>query len=512
MAELLTNLTEQQKDYAIFLPAISSFYVMHVSKQRFENFIDPARIPSHFVNGLESVNWLAPEGMYQYEFSLYSAGHANIDMSKEVPSEDMIRNRNRNTSFVMGDSGGFQIAKGIWKADWKDPNCPKASTKRKEVLTWLDANFDYGIILDIPAWVRHNKKIHKDIGVSTYEEAVIATEINNEYFIRNRNGDCKYLNVMHGETHSDADDWYERMKKYCDPKQYSTHFDGWAMGGQNMCDIHIILKRLVTMMRDGLLEEGVHDWMHFLGTSKIEWAVLLTDIQRAVRKHYNKNFTISYDAASPFLSTINANVYYELDMQNRKKWLYRSGTGIDDTSLSNDTTPYGQAFINHWNEKKFKGVRVLDKFLESPVTQGLTVKDICVDSEGRRNKVEKLAHEERLEALGGKSRIIDKRSWDTFSYFLLMAHNVWAHIHATQEANRLYDEGVVPSMLIYEKHERIAFKDIIDEIISCADSDKAFKLIDEHSRFWTSIIGSRGMTGKRATNALTQFDNLFKEI
>ena len=32
-------------------------------------------------------------------------------------------------------------------------------------------------------------------------------------------------------------------------------------------------------MHDGLLEEGLHDWMHFLGTSKLEWALLLTDIQ-----------------------------------------------------------------------------------------------------------------------------------------------------------------------------------------------------------------------------------------
>jgi len=493
MTELLTNLTAQQKDYAIFLPAISGFYVQHISKQRFGDFINPDRIPSHFVNGLESANWLAPEGMYKYAFSLYSAGHANLDTNKKIEGEDMIRNRNRNTSFVVGDSGGFQIAKGIWKANWKDPNCPKASTKRKEVLTWLDSYFDYAMILDIPAWVRHTENVHKDIGVSTYEDAVTATEINNEYFIRNRNGNCKYLNVLHGETHSDAENWYQRMKKYSDPKQYSNHFEGWAMGGQNMCDMHIILKRLVTIMRDGLLEKGVHDWMHFLGTSKIEWAVLLTDIQRAIRKHYNENFIVSYDAATPFLSAVNANVYYEIDMQDRKKWLYRGGNGIDDKSFAQDTTPYGQAFITHWNNNQ---ERKLHTFLESPITQGLTAKDICTYAKGDLNKI-------------GRE---GKTSWDTFSYFLLMAHNVWAHIYATQEANRLYDEGVIPSVLIYEKHDRVVFKDIIDEIISCADSDKAFKLIDEHSRFWTSIIGSRGMTGKRATNALTQFDNLFKEI
>ena len=39
-----------------------------------------------------------------------------------------------------------------------------------------------------------------------------------------------------------------------------------------------------------LLQQGKHDWMHFLGTSKLEWAVLLTVIQRAVRKYVNPSF------------------------------------------------------------------------------------------------------------------------------------------------------------------------------------------------------------------------------
>ena len=49
-----------------------------------------------------------------------------------------------------------------------------------------------------------------------------------------------------------------------------------------MCDIHLALKRLVALRFDGLLEKGLHDFMHFLGTSKLEWATLLTDVQRAV--------------------------------------------------------------------------------------------------------------------------------------------------------------------------------------------------------------------------------------
>ena len=155
---------------------------------------------------------------------------------------------------------------------------------------------DYGMCLDIPAWVARSPAGRKATGISTYDEAVEGTYINNDWFINNRTGACKFLNVLQGENHADADDWYDRMKKYCDPKQYpGKHFNGWAMGGQNMCDVHLVLKRLVAMRYDNLLQEGIHDWMHFLGTSKLEWACLLTDIQRAVRKYVNPKFTISFD-------------------------------------------------------------------------------------------------------------------------------------------------------------------------------------------------------------------------
>ena len=47
-------------------------------------------------------------------------------VSKEDASEDMVRKRDPNT-FMLGDSGGFQIAKGLWEGDWKaNSGCPKA--------------------------------------------------------------------------------------------------------------------------------------------------------------------------------------------------------------------------------------------------------------------------------------------------------------------------------------------------------------------------------------------------
>jgi hypothetical protein len=409
-------------------------------------------------------------------------------MDKFSARDDIIRNRDRKTSFVLGDSGGFQIGKGVWEGNWKDPTCPRAKKKREQVLTWMDANMDYGMILDIPAWVSRSPEGAKASNINSYQEAVDGTRINNDYFMKTRSGACKFLNVLQGENFQQADDWYQQMKDYCDPKVYpTTHFNGWAMGGQNMCDMHLILKRLVALRFDGLLEKGVHDWMHFLGTSKLEWAVMLTDIQRAVRKHHNENFTMSFDCASPFLASANGQIYTEVDIKDRQKWSYRMAASIDDKKYAGDTRLLRDAVLQ---EKLF------NNFQDSPISKRLQLKDVTCYAPGDKNKV-------------GSD---PKTSWDSFSYTLQMAHNVWTHINAVQEANRQYDAGLTPRMLVEEKFDKIAFKDVINAVFATSSRDEANAVIEEFNRFWLNIIGTRGATGKKTVNASAQFSNLFEEV
>ena len=481
------NLTAKQKDYAVFLPALSGFYATYVGKQRHDpNYVDPSRIPADFEQGIEGMNWLNPDaGYFQYHWSLYSAGHAELDVNKHAPKEDMVRNRNRATSFILGDSGGFQIGKGVWEGDWKDPTCPKAQKKRELVLSWMDAYMDRGMILDIPAWVCRSPAGRKATNINSYIEAVQGTYINNDYFMKNRTGACKFLNVLQGENHAEADDWYSRMKKYSDPKQYSQPFEGWAMGGQNMCDVHLVLRRLVELRFDGLLEKGLHDWMHFLGTSKLEWACLLTDIQRAVRKYHNENFTISFDCASPFLATANGQIYIQTEIQDREKWVYRMVPSLDDKKYATDT--------RHWRDAVLQD-KIFDNFVDSPITERCTAKDICIYAPGDLNKI-------------GKE---GKTSWDSFSYAIQMGHNVWSHITAVQEANRQYDQGITPRMLVQETFDRTYFKDVVDAIFATSDKGTALAIVEEYNKFWQSIIGTRGATGKKTVNASTMFNNLFE--
>lgn len=477
-----TDLTSTQLDYAKFLPATSTFYATFIGKQRYMNYVDPNRIPKSFVNSMESLNFLDPvKGQFYYQWCLYSAGHANLDMSKISWREDMFRNRDRTNSWVLGDSGGFQIGKGRWEGDWKNINCPKAAKKRRQVLEWMDALMDYGMVLDIPSWTKDKEKT----GINCIEDAIAGTHINNEYFIRNRNGNCKFLNVLQGEGHGQADQWYNEMKKYSDPKQYpNEHFNGWGMGGQNMCEIELILERLVDLRFDNLLETGVHDWMHFLGTSKLEWALLLTDIQRAVRKYHNPNFTISYDCASPFLATANGQIYYQTETLDRKKWTYRMSSGLDDKKYKNDHRLYKNAVVQDGK---------LPCFDNSPIMDNVKVNDICIYGPNDVNKFNKS----------------NKTSWDSFSYGIMMSHNVYRHIYSVQEANRQYDNNLCPDMLVHEETTRRYFKDIVDDIFATSDRDKAKKIIKKEAVAINRIRGTRGRSGQGAFSSMPKFEKFF---
>lgn len=488
-----TNLTEAhlgedgKTQYATFLPALSSFYGSYVGKQRFSEFVPKSRIPSNWNNGIESINYLNPnEGQFQYKWSLYSAGHADLDVNKDCPKEDMVRNRDPD-SFLLGDSGGFQISKGVWPADWKDPNCPRAEKKRMEVIKWMDKYMDYGMVLDIPTSVTLFEKGMKESGITTHQECLLATKINNDHWMKHRTGECKLLNVLQGLNHTDADYWYDQVKDYCDPKKYpDTHFNGWAFGGQNMACAHLALRRFVVLAFDGMLREGVHDLVHVLGISKVEWALMLTDVQRAVRKNFNPNLMVTFDCASPFLATANGQVYMDSIIEDRQKWKYLMKPGIDDKNLARSNMSFGDAIINAGLHHKFN---------DSPITDGLKVSDVCHYAPGDLNKI-------------GKE---GKTSWDSFSYAIQMAHNVWSHINTVQDANRKYDEGICPKMLVDERFDRVYVSDIIHEAFAADSKEKALAIIDQYSMLWTRVPGGqRGFSGKKTINPTTYFNNLFE--
>lgn len=486
------NLTVSQQDYSIYLPAVSNFYVSIMSKEMVGEGVDPKRIPQNFEKGVMGMNWLTDQKSYfNYHWNLYSAGHANLEADTTDSRECLITNRDRSTSWLLGDSGGFQIGKLVWEADWKNPNCPKAAKKRQQVLNWMDKYMDYGMCLDVPIWIGRMEGSVEKSGISNSAEALLATQINNDYFIKNRTGACKFLNVLQGEDHAEAQEWYEGVKDYCDPNKYpDNHFNGWAMGGKNNGDPELVLKRICDLRWSGLLETGVHDWMHFLGISKLEWSLMFTDIQRAIRRTHNPNFAISFDCASPFLATRNGQIYYDISLPPLDRWSYKMAKGADSKSYANDTRPFGDVLVQD---------NILGTFEPSPISDRLQIKDVCYYAPGDLNKL-------------GKE---GKTSWDTFSYILQMVHNVWIHIEAVQRSNRIYDQGESPRMLAHPLDPDATWRNLVNRTFEAKSLKAAYAVIEEpqYQAIYDQMRGVRkGTSGRHMRTGKASFRKHYGNI
>jgi hypothetical protein len=511
------NLTPLQKDYAVYLPAISSFYSTYVAKQRLEEFVPKDRIPAGFDRGIEGMNFLnEEEGYFTYKYALYSAGHAQLDLQKSMTQESMIQQRDRGNTMILGDSGGYQIGKGVLKFDWLDFEGTKANKTRQDILEWLELTADWSMMLDVPTWASDH--IHSPkTGLKSVQDCLDKTKFNNEYFLKNRLGHTKFLNVLQGWDWQSAEDWYLGVKEFSDPTgpYAGKEAEGWAFGGANMCKMDITLKRLMTLREDGLLKGK--DWIHFLGTAQLDWSCYLTLIQRQIRKHINENLTISFDCASPFIATAHGLVYTNAQ-HTTKRWSVIMDKGFDNKALSGSDIPFP---------------------FESEIGRRLTVGDICyydlgerkTDAELNGTKFDHLNQEHynvvpKLNKLG---KIPNKTSWDSFAYALMMGHNVYCHIVAVQRAQELMDIEIAKvnnfkDKISWKKWNKAGGKNVsdepsdwvprnilyfagfVEELFNTKSKQEAFEMIDQASSFLKALEGSRMQGG----NAENEFVNLFE--
>ena len=504
------NLTPLNKDYACYLPAISSFYSTYVAKQRLEEFVPNDRVPQGFDRGIEGMNFLNPEqGYFYYKYALYSAGHAQLDLEKSMDQESMIQQRDRSKTMILGDSGGYQIGKGVLKFDWLNFEGAEANKTRKKILEWLELTADWSMMLDVPTWACDH--IHSPkTGLKTFEDCLEKTCFNNDYFLQNRLGQTKWLNVLQGSDWDTAETWYEGVKKFSDPtgKYAGREAEGWAFGGANMCKMDITLKRLMTMRDEGMLTGK--NWIRFLGTAQLDWSFYLTQIQRQIRKHINPELTISFDCASPFIATAHGLVYTNAQHAN-KRWSVIMDKAPDNKSLSGSDIPFP---------------------FESEFSSRLTMGDIAYYDYGVRKSDQELVgkkfdhlnpeHYTVVPKLNKLGKIPNKTSWDSFAYALMMGHNVECHIKAVQRAQQLMDieytrykpdwrlKGIegkkeieysdwVPNKILY-------FSTFVEELFNTNTKAEAFQLIEDAKQLLKSLEGARLQGGPADNNFTTLFD------
>lgn len=395
--------------WAKYLPAISGFYTTHMGKLiNVPNYMPDDRNPEGFEHGLDGLDFLKPEkSYYHYKYGLYSVGHAERKLDKCDYREPMIHSRHPDTVLV-GDSGGFQIATGVIKLDWKNVKGPEGDKLREEILRWLEHTSDWSMTLDVPAFAALPPFTAKT-GLTEFQDALDITEINLHYFMKNRVvGATKFLNVLSGSDEKTSEQWFNTVKRFSDPTSVEgmgydkdRTFEGYAFAGVNMRNMTCTLTRILNLRDEGLLEG--RDWIHFLGVGRLDWACYLTSIERQIKQHINPNVNVSFDAASPFVACGGYALSYDYNHFSADRITYSMGKGLDNKDMkgSKKAMPFG-----------------------GPIMDRLTMGDVCFMGNKDPNK-------------HGK---ITKTSWDSTSYAMIMAHNVYNHIQAVQEINRLADQ------------------------------------------------------------------------
>lgn len=400
------DLTPRWDKFAVYLPAMQHGYASAVDSNKLLKGRD-------FPKGLKltDLDFLNPKSkLWHYGYALYSAGQ----FTDARPKACAVVNRDREHTTILGDSGGYQIGKGtlrgtehLKRAKTSAEVCElwrQSGDIRKWIVQWLEDNSDYAMTIDMPLWAKFPSNSKTPFHKCSVEELIDLSIGNLDYIKRNARGKTKWLNVIQGTNHNDWKLWWNAVKKY--------KFGGWALAGsvgwrgikenkreqiEGMNGLESVLQMVLTMRDDNAFEKG-QDWMHVLGVSQPTWAVLLTAMQRAIRKHCaNEEFRISYDSASPFQAAgrYQQVVRYPKFTKDIASW-----------AITMHAAPVNPIYADTGSRYHFP--------YSSPVGDLLTLN--------------------HLNIRGGE---FQRGAYDTVSNHLLANHNLWVYVRGFLEANEL---------------------------------------------------------------------------
>ena len=387
------DLTPRWDKFAVYLPAMQYHYASAVKDNK---PIKGREFPTSIK--FTDLDFLNPNSkLWHYGYALYSAGQ----FSSARPKACAVTNRDREKTIVLGDSGGFQIGQGTLKGTehfkkaktsseicqmWRD-----SGDTRKRILNWLDAHSDYAMTIDMPLWARLPIFKHTPFHKCSVQELIDLSVDNLKYIKANTNGDTKWLNVLQGTEANDSKLWWDAVKRY--------RMGGWALAGGVgwRGGLENVLYYTLLMRDDNAFARG-QDWLHVLGVSQPTWAVLLTAIQRAIRKHCkNPNMRVSYDSASPFQAggARQQVVRYPKFTKDFTTW-----------TMSAHEAPVNPIYAKSGKDFHFP--------YASPLGDLLTLNHLSVR--------------------GGE---FQRGAYDSVSHHILTNHNVWVYVRSFLEANEL---------------------------------------------------------------------------
>lgn len=343
----------------------------------------PAISPS-YIGGFTSANFAFYDFFADFPQALLSAGHTKCKVT-DFP----FKSPYRNETLLIGDSGGFQIAKDKWQANWADASCPIAGKYRNDTLDWLDTNFDWYMTLDLPLSILHEKKHY------TAQQIIDGSKINIDYW-RQHGDPSKILNVLSGtKNQNETQRWFDEFSPYSDPNK-AHYFKGYALGGSCITDFRQTLKTIRRLADKNLLTTG-HHLMHCLGVSTIWKAYVLFAIEEVIQERFNPDFLITMDSASPFLIAAYGQIAWPMKM-TQQGWVI----SFQKAKFPNNSEDAGDWLRNELDLEPLAGM-----------FDNITCGSLC-------------------NAKGGQT---------TDGYSRVMRHNLQVYIDGLQILRQIYDDG-----------------------------------------------------------------------
>jgi hypothetical protein len=422
------DLSAEMADFALYLPALSEKDAVHFTKKGAQglNTVRPADL--NFLN--------KNTRLWKYRWALASAGNFAYSSRSNIVTQ-----RDPKSSFILGDSGGYQIGTGAlkgtekWKQYAREPNeiarLWMKSGIRDDLLRWLEVHCNLATTIDFPLWLRGDQgsPFH-----ACSVESLTKLTLDTLHFIdahRGRFGNCGFLNVLQGENDDEQNYRYEKVREF--------NFEGWAYGtNTNKANsLPLFVKRILLLRDENMLGAG-REWLHILGQSRISWAVLLTAVQRSIRKTVSDRFNISFDSSSTSLWAGKYDMYADFP---------KLGENLIDWTIPRREFPNGHYAANHMTNDPFPA--------GSPLSSRFTVGD--------------------LNPVKGPM----KPTFGKLSKLLIANHNTYVFIRGFIDANKAaFNGGAVP-------------QEIADAVGVIADLFK--------TESWAGTLSDKGSILQRAT-------------
>lgn len=279
-----------------YLPSLQPTWVKPFSEplERYRK-----NIPFGSFRSLDEFNWFDGEQpRFWHRSALYSPGHAELNLDRARVVDAMLFNRDRDNTFLLVDSGGYQVGTREWPLETLAKRLPT-------VIAWQEAIADLAVILEVPAWTKkENGKGH-----IPFDYALERTNENLREYARRASGDVKFLIPVHGMDFPQACTWFEETKWFVE-KGFAV---GWCFSSKMSSDLSLALHMLLYMISKGHYPE----YLHFLGQGSPQAAIVCSIMRRVVPRSFRtkdgitKTLTVTMDASSEFQSAGRFGVIYE---------------------------------------------------------------------------------------------------------------------------------------------------------------------------------------------------------